>query len=131
MDTAEKASPPLHQRAGFEVAGWNGLRWVLEGVFDTSAEAMAEAKHVLGRRLGVKVTEEIFNDPEGIFKSRVVFTEYRDGALKAERKPAPETPVATPRTHRRRFLVNANMVLYVAISSLVISIMAMFFSIVR
>jgi hypothetical protein len=131
VDTVEKALPPLHRRAGFEVAGWDGLRWVLEGVFDTGAEAAGEARHVLGRRLGVKVTEEVFNPSEGIFKSRVVFTEYRDGVLKPERKPAPEPPVVVPRARRRRLLAGADTVLYVAISSLVVSITALFFAIVR
>jgi len=53
----ERIEPPLHRRAGFEVAGWDGLRWILEGIFDTGAEAAEAAKKVLGRRLGVKVTE--------------------------------------------------------------------------
>jgi hypothetical protein len=131
VGTVEKISPPLHRRAGFEVAGWDGLRWVLEGVFDTGAEAAGEARHVLGRRLGVKVTEEVFNQSEGVFKSRVVFTEYRDGVLKPERKPAPEAPAPAPRARRRRLLAGADTILYVAISSLVVSITALFFAIVR
>ena len=123
--------PPLHRRAGFEVAGWDGLRWILEGVFDTAAEATGEAKHVLGRRLGVKVTEEVFSDNDGVFKSRVVFTEYRDGVLKPERKLVPEAPATPPRARRRRALAGADTVLYVAISSLVVSITALFFAIIR
>jgi hypothetical protein len=77
------------------------------------------------------VTEEVFHPSEGIFKSRVVFTEYRDGVLKPERKPAPEPPVVVPRARRRRLLAGADTVLYVAISSLVVSITALFFAIVR
>jgi hypothetical protein len=127
----ERIDPPLHRRAGFEVAGWDGLRWVLEGVFDTSAEAAGAAKQVLGRRLGVKITEEAFSDAEGIFKSRVLFTEYRDG-VKPERKPAP-APVAivAPRARRKRYLAGTDSVLYIAISALVISILSMVLSIIR
>lgn len=129
MGASERIDPPLHRRASFEVTGWDGLRWVLEGVFDTSTEAAAEAKHVLGRRLGVKVTEESL-DPEGIFKSRIIHSEYRDG-VRPERKPPPEIPVAKPSLLGKRSLAGTDAVLYVAISSLVISIAAMFFSIVR
>jgi hypothetical protein len=130
VEDSERADPPLHRRAGFEVAGWNGLRWVLEGVFDTGADAAAEAKHVLGRRLGVKVTEESL-DADGIFKSRVIHSEYRDGVVKAERKPPPEISVVKPPPPRKRSVAGTDAVLYVAISSLVISIAAMFFAIVR
>ena len=77
------------------------------------------------------MTEEVFNQADGVFKSRVVFTEYRDGVLKPERKPAPEAPAVAPRTRRRRLLAGADTVLYVAISSLVVSITALFFAIVR
>jgi hypothetical protein len=111
------------------VTGWDGLRWVLEGVFDTSAEATAEAKHVLARRLGVKVTEETL-DACGIFMSRVLHSEYRDG-VKPERKPPPEIPLAKPPLLDKRSFAGTDAVLYVAISSLAISIAAMFFSIVR
>ena len=129
MGASERVDPPLHRRASFEVTGWDGLRWVLEGVFDTSAEATAEAKHVLARRLGVKVTEETL-DACGIFMSRVLHTEYRDG-VKPERKPPAEIPVAKPPLLDKRSLAGTDAVLYVAISSLVISIAAMFLSIVR
>ncbi len=130
MDTVERIEPPLHRRAGFEVAGWDGLRWILEGIFDTGAEAAEAAKDVLGRRLGVKVTEEAFSDAEGVFKSRVVFTEYRDGLSKPERKPAGPA-VVPPRPRRKRGLAGIDTVLYVAISALVISIVSMVFSIAR
>jgi len=126
---SERVDPPLHRRASFEVTGWDGLRWVLEGVFDTSAEAAAEAKHVLARRLGVKVTEETL-DASGIFMSRVIHSECRDG-VKPERKPPPEIPVSKPPLLGKRSLARTDAVLYVAISSLAISIAAMFFSIVR
>jgi len=125
----ERIDPPLN-RAGFEVAGWDGLRWVLEGIFDTGAEAAEAAKDVLGRRLGVKVTEEAFSDAEGVFKSRVVFTEYRDGLSKPERKPAGQA-VVPPRPRRKRVLAGTDTVLYVAISALAISIVSMVFSIAR
>lgn len=135
MEATEKVNPPLHRRAGFEVAGWDGLRWILDGVFETSTEAAAEARHVLARRLGVKVTEEVFNEAEGIFKSRIIFTEYRDGVMKSERKPPPTPPVAAvpQRPRKKRLFAGAGIdaVLYVAISSLVMSIMAMFLSIMR
>jgi hypothetical protein len=126
----ERIDPPPHRRAGFEVAGWDGLRWVLEGVFDTGAEAAGTAKQVLGRRLGVKITEETFSDAEGVFKSRILFTEYRNGVVKPERKPAAVAVVA-PRLRRKRFLAGTDTVLYVAISALVISIMSMVLSILR
>jgi hypothetical protein len=129
VEASEKVDPPLHRRASFEVTGWDGLRWVLEGVFDTGAEAAAEAKHVLARRLGVKLTEETL-DADGIFKSRVIHSEYRDG-VKPERKPPPESSVAKPPLLGKRPLARTDAVLYVAISSLVISIAAMFFSILR
>jgi hypothetical protein len=128
----ERIDPPLHRRAGFEVAGWDGLRWVLEGVFDTSAEAAGAAKQVLARRLGVKITEEAFSDAEGIFKSRILFTEYRDGVTKPERKSAAPPVVAPPpRPRRKRYLAGTDGVLYVAISALVISILSMVFSVLR
>jgi hypothetical protein len=126
----ERIDPPPHRRAGFEVAGWDGLRWVLEGVFDTGAEAAGAAKQVLGRRLGVKITEETFSDAEGVFKSRILFTEYREGVVKPERKPAAVAVVA-PRPRRKRFLAGTDTVLYVAISALAISIMSMVLSILR
>jgi hypothetical protein len=128
----ERIDLPLDRRAGFEVAGWDGLRWVLEGVFETSAEAAVAAKQVLARRLGVKITEEAFSEAEGVFKSRILFTEYRDGVVKPQRKPAAPAIVA-PRPHprRKRFLAGTDSVLYVAISALVISIMSMVFSILR
>ena len=132
MDTMERIDLPPHRRAGFEVEGWDGLRWVLEGVFETSAEAAGEAKLVLGRRLGVKITEEAFSDAEGVFKSRVLFTEYRDGVMKPERKPAPPaSAVIAPRARRKRFVASTDDVLYVAISALVVSIMSMVLSIIR
>ena len=131
MDTMERIDLPPHRRAGFEVEGWDGLRWVLEGVFETSAEAAGEAKLVLGRRLGVKITEEAFSDAEGVFKSRVLFTEYRDGAMKPERKPALPAAPAAPRARRKRYVASTDDVLYVAISALVVSIMSMVLSIIR
>ena len=51
--------------------------------------------------------------------------------VKPERKPPPEIPVAKPPLLGKRSLARTDAVLYVAISSLVISIAAMFFSIVR
>jgi hypothetical protein len=127
----ERIDPPLHRRAGFEVAGWDGLRWILEGVFDTSTEAAGAAKQVLGRRLGVKVTEEAFSDAEGIFRSRILFTEYRDGVMKPERKPAAPPVVVAPRPRRKRYLAGTDGVLYVAISALAISIISMVLSLIR
>jgi hypothetical protein len=62
---------------------WDGTRWTLEGIYDTGLEATQEARHLLllGKRLGVKVTQEIFAEEEGVFKSRIVLTEYRDGVV--------------------------------------------------
>jgi hypothetical protein len=128
--TVRRIAPPLKRRACFEVAGWDGLRWVVEGVFDTGAEAAGASRHVLGRRLGVQVTEEAFSDREGAFKRRVVFAEYRDGVQKPARHTA-AAAVVTPRPRRKRSLAGADDVLYVAISALVISIISMVFSIAR
>jgi hypothetical protein len=131
VDTTEQTIPP-HRRAGFEVAGWDGLRWVLEGVFETGIEATSEARRVLERRAGVKVTEDVFNEDEGIFKSRIVLTEFHDGMVpKSERRPMPEAPAPAPRTRRKRLLAGTDTVLYVAISSLVISILALILAVLR
>jgi hypothetical protein len=127
--TVKRVNPPPDRRAALEVAGWDGSRWVVEGVFDTGAEAAGASKHVLRRRLGVKVTEDSYNDREGIFKSRVVFTEYRDGVPKPDRRPA--AAIVTPQARSKQFPAGTDSVLYVAISALVISIIAMLFSIAR
>jgi len=149
VDTVERALLPVQGRSGFEVAGWDGVRWVLEGVFDTGTDAERAAKLVLTRRLGVRLTEEFFNAADGVFKSRVVLTEFRDGVPKPERKPAPEAPTAlrdavSPKLERKPVALSVtrdrieqprgagvDTVLYIAISSLVVSIMAMIFAIAR
>jgi hypothetical protein len=124
-------NPPAHRRAGFEVAGWDGARWILEGIYDSGVEAATQAKVVLGKRLGVKVTQEVYNAVEGTFKGRVVFTEYRGDPPKSEkRKTAGPPTLARPRTPRE--LIGASdAALYVAIGSLIVSIIAMVFSIMR
>lgn len=96
---APQKTPPPHRRTGFEVAGWDGARWILEGVFESGAEAASQAKLVLTRRLGVKVTEEVFNAAEGVFKSRVVFTEFRgnEPGPRPEKGKKPAEPVAPAR----------------------------------
>jgi hypothetical protein len=127
--TVKRMAPSLKRRAGFEVAGWDGRRWIVEGVFDTGSDAAGTAKHVLGRRLGVQVIEEAFSDQEGAFKRRVVFTEYRDGARPGH-EPAATVGVA-PRPPGKRPLAGTDDVLYVAISALVVSIVSLLFSIVR
>ena len=130
MDTVERIDLPPHRRTSFEVESWDGLRWVLEGAFETGVEAAAAAKRVLEHRLGVKVTEEGFSNAEGIFKSSVVFTEYRDDAPKPQHHPVP-TPVIARDRHRERYLASTDAVLYVAISALVVSIISMIFSVAR
>ena len=124
-------TPSATRRAGFEVAGWDGARWILEGIYESGPEAATQAKAVLGRRLGVKVTQEVFNAAEGTFKSRVVFTEFRGDPPKSERrKPAGAPP--SQRGRSTRDLMGGNdAALYVAISSLVVSIAAMLFSLAR
>lgn len=131
---ATQKAPPAHRRTGFEVAGWDGARWILEGIFESGAEAASQAKAVLGRRLGVKVTEEVFNPDEGVFKSRVVFTEFRGPepqAPRLDRKKSGE-PMAPPRPSTRPgLLAGRDMPLYLGIASLAVSIMALFFSLIR
>jgi hypothetical protein len=65
---------------GFEVAGWDGERWQLVGVFPSQADAIVQAKAALVRRaaINVRVTEERFSEGDGVFKSRVVFAQQRD-----------------------------------------------------
>jgi hypothetical protein len=92
-----KVIPSSRRRAGYEVAGWDGVRWVLEGVFESGPEAAYQAKQVLARRLGVRVTQEVFSEADGVFKSRVLFTEFRDPSAKATAPaaaPAPPPPAA-------------------------------------
>ena len=118
------------RRAALEVAGWDGSRWVVEGVFDTGAEAAGASKHVLKRHLGVKVTEDSLSDRDGTVKSRVVFTEYRDGVPKPG--PPPAAPaIAAPKPHGKQLLAGTDGVLHVAISALVVSIIALIFSVAR
>jgi hypothetical protein len=124
-------NPPAHRRAGFEVAGWDGARWILEGIYDSGAEAASQAKTVLGRRLGVKVTQEVFNAAEGTFKGRVVFTEFRGEPPKAERKKAPEPPAPTRHRTTRDLLGGDDAALYVSISALVVAILALLCAIIR
>jgi hypothetical protein len=123
--------PPASRRAGFEVAGWDGARWILEGIYDNGVEAASQAKSVLGRRLGVKVTQEIFNAAEGTFKGRVVFTEFRGEPPKSEKRKAPEPP-PPPRPRTARDLLGGNDApLYVSLSSLAVAILALLFAMVR
>jgi hypothetical protein len=81
VQVRDQRAPPAYRRSGFEVVSWDGTRWTLEGIYDTGLEATQEARHLLqlGKRLGIKVTQEIFAEEEGVFKSRIVLTEYRDG----------------------------------------------------
>jgi hypothetical protein len=128
---AIETNPTAYRRAGFEVAGWDGTRWILEGIYESGVEAATQAKLVLGKRLGVKVTQEVYNPAEGTFKGRVVFTEYRGEPPKTEKKKTAGPP---PRAHQRsarELLGGSDAALYVAISSLIVSIMALVFSILR
>jgi hypothetical protein len=127
---ANDPNHPVQRRAGFEVAGWDGTSWVDEGVYDDGPAAATQAKHVLARRLGVKITQEVFSPSEGLFKSRVIFTEFRGDPPKSQTKPVRQSqPVR--RNTADGFLAGNNATLYVAISSLIISMLALFFSIVR
>lgn len=121
---------PSKRRAALEVAGWDGSRWVVEGVFDSGTEAAGASKHVLERHLGVKVTEDSLSDRDGTVKSRVVFTEYRDGVPKPDRHPA-AAGVVVPQPRGKQFLAGTDGVLHVAISALVVSIISLIFSLAR
>ena len=127
-----ETNPPVSRRAGFEVAGWDGARWILEGVYDNGVEAASEAKSVLSRRLGVKVTQEIFNPAEGTFKGRVVFTEFRGEPPKAGKKKPPEPPPRPPQPRTLRDLLGGNdAALYVSISALAVAILSLVVAIAR
>ena len=86
--------PPPLRRGGYDVAGWDGARWVPQGTFDSGAEAAAKAQLVLAEQQGVRVSQDVFDEDEGVFKSRVIFTEYRDAA--APERPAAAPPAARP-----------------------------------
>ena len=130
---AKETHPPAHRRTGFEVAGWDGSRWLLEGVFDSGAEAASQAKLVLARRLGVRVSEEVFNAAEGVFKSRVVFTEFRgaETAPRAERRKPAEPAAAVRAPVPPSLLAHKDAPLHLGIASLAISILALLFALLR
>ncbi len=127
---ADDPNHPAQRRAGFEVTGWDGTRWLAEGVYDNGRAAATQAKEVLARRLGVRITQEVFSPSEGLFKSRVIFTEFRGDPPKSASRPAREKPPVHQSTVGA-LLTGRNTTLYVAISSLIISIMALIFSIMR
>lgn len=81
------------RQPSFELSAWDGRRWVLEQAFTNSTEALEAAHRLLARRKGVKVTEEIYDEGRGIFRSRTVHMEYRDGA--EPRRPPPTSRPAT------------------------------------
>jgi hypothetical protein len=125
-----KQNPPTYRRSGFEVASWDGTRWTLEGIFDSGPEAAQEARLLLVKRLGVKVTEEVFAEEEGVFKSRIVFTEYRDGAPRPQGKPA----AAPVRPRPRRVVIQAagnDNSMMVAITALAISVASLLLAMMR
>jgi hypothetical protein len=132
VQATQKAFPPAHRRTGFEVAGWDGARWILEGVFDSGAEAASQAKLVLARRHGVRVTEEVFNAAEGVFKSRVVFTEFRGPEPQAPSAIKKKPDAVPPRSSRRsELLAGGETALYLSAAALAVSVLALFFSLVR
>jgi hypothetical protein len=138
-----ESNTPASNRSGFEVASWDGARWLVEGIYETGAEAASEAKALLSRRPGVRVTQEVFNAQDGTFKSRVVFSEFRDsargeGAMRAERAerrraPAevPVAPAAAPRISLMALLKNIDAPLYVSIASLTLSAAALLVAVFR
>ena len=140
MQVEAKLDPPPYRRSGFEVASWDGARWTLEGIYDSAPDASHEARHLLGKRLGVKVTEEVFAEDEGVFKSRIIFTEYRDGAARPQRKlelgpmSAP-THAATPVLPRpQRVVIQAasnDSSMMVAIAALAISVASLLLALMR
>jgi hypothetical protein len=127
---ANDLNHPVQRRAGFEVAGWDGTRWIAEGVYDDGPAAATQARVVLNKRLGVKITQEVFSPSEGLFKSRVIFTEFRGDPPKSEKRPVREVQPAR-RGAVNTFLASRNAALYIAMSSLVISILALIFAVLR
>jgi hypothetical protein len=81
------------RQPSFELSAWDGRRWMLEQSFTNSVEAVEAAQRLLARRKGVKVTEEIYDEGRGIFRSRTVHMEYRDGA-EPRRAPPLSRPAA-------------------------------------
>jgi hypothetical protein len=128
---ANDPNHPVQRRAGFEVAGWDGTRWITEGVYEDGPAAAMQAKLVLSRRLGVKITQEVFSPSEGLFKSRIIFTEFRGEPPKSEKPRAAPGPQRARSGPVSTFATSSNAALYVAISSLAISILALIFSILR
>ena len=113
------------------MAGWDGTRWIAEGVYHSGPAAAIQAKDLLARRLGVRITQEVFDAAEGVFKSRVVFTEFRGDSPKSEKRHPSEARPLARRNSVETLLGGSNAPLYVAITSLIISILAMIFSIMR
>jgi hypothetical protein len=127
-----KLDPPPYRRSGFELASWDGARWTLEGIYDSAPEAAQEARHLLGKRLGVKVTEEVFAEEEGVFKGRIVLTEFRDGVPRPQRKPEPAA--APVRPSPRRVVIQAagnDNSMMVAITALAISVASLLLAMMR
>lgn len=123
------------RRTGFEVSGWDGTRWIMEGIFETAVEAASEAKLLLGRRLGVKVTEEVFSDSAGTYKSRVVYTEYREGAVRPQKRsnePAAGAPPAKQgNTRGATRALSGDVALLASVTALAISVAALLLSLMR
>jgi hypothetical protein len=118
------------RQPSFELSAWDGRRWVLEQAFTNSTEALEAARRVLARRRGVKVTEEIYDEGRGIFRSRTVHMEYRDGA--EPRQPPPLSRPASigvdpaPAALSRIVVAQRNNgPLYVAMAALVVAVAAL------
>jgi hypothetical protein len=122
-----RLDPSPYRRSGFEVASWDGTRWTLEAIYDSGAEAAQVARRLLEKRLGVKVMEEIFAEDEGVFKSRIVLAEYRDGVTRPRKPTAPGT------TRPQRVFIQAgnDNAMMVAISALAISVASLLLAMMR
>jgi hypothetical protein len=128
------ASPTLSPRSdhtgrqpSFELSAWDGRRWVLEQAFTNSTEALEAAQRMLARRKGVKVTEEIYDEGRGIFRSRTLHMEYRDGA-EPRRPPPPSRPAAIGVNPAPAALSRATVAprndgpFYVAVAALIVAV---------
>ena len=132
-----RIQPSGHRSAGYEVTAWDGSRWQLVGVFDTVDEAKYEARIVLPRRQAVRVAEEQFSEVDGTFRTRIIFSEQREGAPppparaakpppKAEVKLRAVKPPPAPDAYGR-----ATTALYLGAASLAVSLLGLAVAILR
>jgi hypothetical protein len=125
--------PPL-RRAGFEVTAWDGSRWQLVGVFGSTEEAKAEAKAVLPRRHAVRVSEEQFSEQDGTFKTRIIFSEQREGGVPppgtAKPRRKPEVRLGSRRAEAAES-GQATLALYLGGAALAVSLLSLVVTLAR